>query len=40
MNSGFRAPQGGPSGAVATLLQLVRADTFPNLVIDGDGGPR
>jgi anti-sigma B factor antagonist len=26
-----------PTGEVAKVLQLVRADTFPNLIIDSDG---
>jgi anti-anti-sigma factor len=29
-----------PTGEVAKVLQLIRADTFPNLVIEADGGVR
>ncbi len=29
-----------PAGEVAKVLELIRADTFPNLVIDRDAVPR
>jgi anti-anti-sigma factor len=29
-----------PTGEVAKVLELIRADAIPNLVIENDGGPR